>query len=611
MDSHPSGEGPSRSESRERRYDNHHKTKSKKESKKQGKGLLICQFKFIYNNLFSGTSWKQHDGASRPVFTNYSDVRPKGPTVRGEGIPFHNRRQNRSVKAECFLNLVYDDDRSSRSLKDRKGNRKGNQNNGGRRTAYTTENYMQANCQYAIDSSSLSMVARFRENPDFAPPWEIIREIRLNATSEPNCPICMSKPVARRITTCGHLFCLPCLLHYFTVKDEKQVPCPICFSKLDISCVKPASFRICSDFSVGDKVSFVLSRSPKGTTIVEPVDSDPSAARLSNVTFVSKREMIIHMEEEKQKLRNNLKENVDSIEENIFIEEAIKMLEREIEALEVCEEPQQPSPDLLGVSPPKPHNIVYYVDAFDDHEKVQEAAPAHPEPEPPRDEAAPVQEEPSKASAPAKAANDDSSYYYFYQSNDGQRIYLSSFNVRCLLRQFGHFSRCPQLVEGNIINIEYFNVTPEVRSQLKYLSHLPLNSHFQSVEIDLEPVLSDEIRQHFQSEFLRRKTERDERRCKEEAYNRRAEKIAERITEFASNLAPLPLDEPLVYDHAAFLADSPSLFSPGANAIPTPNDSPSGSTPGSAWGAGPSSSFARVIHLNLSFDFFVIAFSFF
>ncbi|KAL7423612.1 hypothetical protein Q5752_001193 [Cryptotrichosporon argae] len=43
------------------------------------------------------------------------------------------------------------------------------------------------------------------------------------------CPICLSKPVAGRMTKCGHIFCFPCILHYIQLSDvPKSAKCPIC-----------------------------------------------------------------------------------------------------------------------------------------------------------------------------------------------------------------------------------------------------------------------------------------------------------------------------------------------------------------------------------------------
>ncbi|ORY27771.1 hypothetical protein BCR39DRAFT_565612 [Naematelia encephala] len=44
-----------------------------------------------------------------------------------------------------------------------------------------------------------------------------------------NCPICLGRPVAGRMTKCGHIFCFPCILHYIQLSDiPKSAKCPIC-----------------------------------------------------------------------------------------------------------------------------------------------------------------------------------------------------------------------------------------------------------------------------------------------------------------------------------------------------------------------------------------------
>ncbi|KIJ21979.1 hypothetical protein PAXINDRAFT_105678 [Paxillus involutus ATCC 200175] len=48
------------------------------------------------------------------------------------------------------------------------------------------------------------------------------------------CPICLSPPVAPRMTKCGHVFCFPCILHYLSMSDNlKWVRCPICFDSVN------------------------------------------------------------------------------------------------------------------------------------------------------------------------------------------------------------------------------------------------------------------------------------------------------------------------------------------------------------------------------------------
>lgn len=45
-----------------------------------------------------------------------------------------------------------------------------------------------------------------------------------------SCPICLSVPVAARITKCGHIFCYACILRYISVNEENKpwCRCPLC-----------------------------------------------------------------------------------------------------------------------------------------------------------------------------------------------------------------------------------------------------------------------------------------------------------------------------------------------------------------------------------------------
>ncbi|KAF9245895.1 hypothetical protein BU15DRAFT_85556 [Melanogaster broomeanus] len=48
------------------------------------------------------------------------------------------------------------------------------------------------------------------------------------------CPICLSHPVAPRMTKCGHVYCFPCILHYLSMSDSlKWARCPICFDSIN------------------------------------------------------------------------------------------------------------------------------------------------------------------------------------------------------------------------------------------------------------------------------------------------------------------------------------------------------------------------------------------
>ncbi|WWC67822.1 uncharacterized protein I206_101739 [Kwoniella pini CBS 10737] len=57
------------------------------------------------------------------------------------------------------------------------------------------------------------------------------------------CPICLGKPVAGRMTKCGHIFCFPCILHYIQLSDiPKSAKCPICGDTVHSSYLKSVKY---------------------------------------------------------------------------------------------------------------------------------------------------------------------------------------------------------------------------------------------------------------------------------------------------------------------------------------------------------------------------------
>ncbi len=57
------------------------------------------------------------------------------------------------------------------------------------------------------------------------------------------CPICLGKPVAGRMTKCGHIFCFPCILHFIQLSDlPRCAKCPICGDTVHESMLKSVRY---------------------------------------------------------------------------------------------------------------------------------------------------------------------------------------------------------------------------------------------------------------------------------------------------------------------------------------------------------------------------------
>jgi hypothetical protein len=151
----------------------------------------------------------------------------------------------------------------------------------------------------------------------------------------------------------------------------------------------------------------------------------------------------------------------------------------------------------------------------------------------------------------------------FYQAADGQLFFLSKFNMNCLIAEFStsipkepvpdsessiqyRKSRpLPDVVEGTVIEIEPFHLTPEMRKRMPFLSHLPFFTDIFFVELELNKILSDETRKCFQDEFEKRKKRRKSRASAEKRADRHSKRQEEeRINELKARLQRVdPKDE--------------------------------------------------------------------
>jgi hypothetical protein len=123
--------------------------------------------------------------------------------------------------------------------------------------------------------------------------------------------------------------------------------------------------------------------------------------------------------------------------------------------------------------------------------------------------------------------DDDSA---FYQIEDGSLCFLSGFNMNCLRTEFspgvpderclsrpplqGHDHNVmplPDTIEGKVVEIERMHLTPDTRSRLRFLSHLPIYSDFCLVEIELGGILSRETTLVHKNELQKRKQSRQNR----------------------------------------------------------------------------------------------------
>ncbi|CAD5121104.1 DgyrCDS9645 [Dimorphilus gyrociliatus] len=318
--------------------------------------------------------------------------------------------------------------------------------------------------------------------------WKKVIQVRVfNNEREPTiCCICLEEMRAARITKCGHGFCLPCILKYreLSLTGHK---CPVCMSDFEIEeDMRPLLFKKVSPITIGDTVKFQLMRRSKSNILAVPRDKfEFGRKNLYNFTDAwmnSCAKILIASPNDINSIINNELEELLSIKDDDpkdiegdhqFVNKAIELSQKRFEKqMEGCDE---------------------------------------------------ILEETSNDSEGA-VGNDEASFY-FYQLQTGELTYLHWLNTRMLIAEYGSLEACPDIIEGQIIEIERFTITEEnVRGRLRFYSHLPIGSELMMIEININSVLSPENLSKFESDLQTRMKNRKKKKVLEDKLSRRIEK---------------------------------------------------------------------------------------
>lgn len=414
------------------------------------------------------------------------------------------------------------------------------------------------------------------------------------------------------------------------MSDKSWRKCPICFEsiyKKDLKSLKVIEQP--NEFKLGDEISFNLMFKSKSkyNSLILPMSvheqfqrdeqhfmqSHPSSPAINYKMFnkpeysdclqyiklYSKGNKDIYEQVIKRE-RDELNHQIESEKnqpEVCFVTEALQLLDEREKALSAQltggkveaetasgkkkDEPLAPiqsKPNQMPAVNPK----VKYSDAFDETSKPEDTSsgpelspsssgsssspPESPLPEKAETAPEPVPERANHQEQPAVSNAND--YSFFYQSTDGQRIYISALNARCLVHEYSSFVQCPLRITGKIVACDSFFMSEENRKRYKYLSHLPLHSEFKVVELDLkEPYLSQKTLDAFRHEIGERRQMRARKEIREK---RMADKMAAATAVETSYWVPSAAHEVVVFsrNESENLVDYTNEF-PEASTSPT------------------------------------------
>ncbi|XP_077296278.1 E3 ubiquitin-protein ligase RNF10 [Arctopsyche grandis] len=398
---------------------------------------------------------------------------------------------------------------------------------------HNKELFLQSNCQFVVKSDG--DYTPYLVDPDIPICWDFIEQINVRVSEPLTCPICLGETVAGRITRCGHTYCWPCLLRYFSLAEETSRPCPICFQPIDRNNLKSVQGVWHNHVPVGDEITMKLMRRKRGSTFVElapplgPVlnPMQKSADRLFSVseqepsTLFSKllsaspREVIEIILRERHELNSELS---DDLEHPEFILEALHLLDRReaaLPAVNVVEDiivEDKPSAIQIDAEPENIVNINNDPEIFtfdncsntlnDSVNNIDELSPVIVTENSPNIETDSIIEKPN--------VNDNC--FYFYQAADGQAIFLHGLDIRIIEASWGSLSLAPRELKGIILERASGSVGAECRRRLRCLQHLPIHCPYDFVEVNLKPpFVTHDALKLFKGELEDRKRHRHKR----------------------------------------------------------------------------------------------------
>ena len=452
-------------------------------------------------------------------------------------------------------------------------------------------------------------------------------DLRSLADNQETCPICLDTFTSARITKCGHCFCLPCLIrhnHTITENSAIGVKCPCCGLPMHLDDIRPVIIESVLTPRVQTSMKLVkLHRTRDCPTPYLPrrgewkrsapnaiptmTDHDAKFSRFTYIDPVAYKGLLTTNLADLERYASCLQHGPDL--EILFVQMALEQVKLDVyKASEAMEEEQalmnQFSQSQAGYYQHIPEHLFSHchhsqstddgspnavasrvrdlsVGSEDEYHSIRTRSESvgsegnvsgrggrqtrgysidsHDSGSNLKHVARPEQILPTP---PASLYLEEHSSH-FYQAVDGQLVFLSKFNMKCLATEFTsnppdqpipmdaspnelrRWKPLPDEIEGRILEVETVHLTPEMRKRTPVFTHLPLYTDILFVELDLNRLLSRETKQSFRKEFENRKQRRKNKAAEEksiEQVQKRKEK--ERIDELKSRLQYIdPSDE--------------------------------------------------------------------
>ena len=352
--------------------------------------------------------------------------------------------------------------------------------------------------------------------------WEDIKLVYYYYVEDYQCPICLENKICCPIIiNCGHIFCYPCFLNfynYYTITSiNKKVPnCPLCTEKIDLEKneIKFCEMIRCQNYTNNMQIKFNLIMREKISPTLFNLFYDPSLKKWKKSLKFQMRSIPLEISKEflfsrifstNKKLTNGRISNlIKEVNEELKEEKEFYADEKRIKCLNQCIENLN---NFLKENEQQKDYILESVFQKENKEKNIINTTSNP-----KNKFDIINNDKQTDNINSNINNDNfqnnnnikendeinyNKYFLFYQEEEGDIYYLDPFIMNILLNEYGDYSNLPVEISGNILDVEMKQVTPYIKSNYPYLSHLNLGSIIFFVEIDITKLISPSTRKKF------------------------------------------------------------------------------------------------------------------
>jgi hypothetical protein len=312
-------------------------------------------------------------------------------------------KRNQKVSVNHLLNFSFPERQSAITFK-----KTSNQ------PTFNKERFVNANFRFVMKPGYDDI--EHSTNPDMLVKWESVCQMIVPTSKPITCPICLSPPVAARVTKCGHVFCWPCLQHYISLSEHSWRKCPICYESIYATALKRVkvidtiSYEKASpgnpiemEFTLMKRnsmsaVALPLTSHRKWNTAIPLVDL-PNAITFSKVVVANDQYLAELVEKDSCELQELAKSTTEDDYEKTFIDVCLELISIEKELVKE-----------ITVKP-----------------KFQRES--------------------------------GTETYHFYQTIDGQHYYLHPLDIKILKHEFGSYDAMPTHLKLPVMSIRESTVT--------------------------------------------------------------------------------------------------------------------------------------------------------